>query len=469
MTIWVMVLFATGYTMAGTWTTLDYPGATTTEAYDISGRSVVGWYLDSSGLHGFLYNGTTWPPTTLDMPGATVTIINGISGSNVVGVYQDSSGGEHGFFFNGTTWTTLDYPGALATEVRGISGSNVVGVYRDSSWEHGFFYNGTTWTTLDYPGASNTYANSISGSSVVGGYYDGSGHGFLYNGTTWTTLDYPGALATEAYGISGSSIVGRYMDSSGHKHGFLYNGTIWTTLDYPGASNTYANGTNGRNIVGSYEDSNFRLHSFFFCSEPIPGDLNGDCKVDFMDFAILASNWLKNSSDVPTVKITLDSDPGWTTEGQWQFGTPMGMGGSSHGYPDPNQGFTGQNVYGVNLNGDYALAVGGPYRLTAGPFDCSGCDLVELNFARWLNTDMSFYVKCMVEVSNNGSDWQAIWVNAVDTEIADNQWQQQHFDISSIAERQATVYVRWSYQVLSDRAYPYSGWNIDDVELQGLN
>jgi hypothetical protein len=465
-----IILLDAIYARAGNWTTPDYPGAKTAEAYDISGSNVVGWYIDISGLHGFIYDGA-WPPTTLDMPGADVTIINGISGRNVVGVYKTGAG-EHGFLYDGTTWTTLDYPGALTTEARGIIGRNVVGVYEDSSGKHGFLYNGTTWTALDYPGATNTLADGISDSNIVGGYNDGSdnGHGFLYDGTTWTTLDYPGAGATEARGISRNSIVGLYVNSSG-KHGFLYDGTTWTTLDYPGASHTYANGISGSNIVGSYEDESFRLHSFLFCSETKTSDLNGDCKVDFEDFAIFASEWLKgnnNANNVPTIKIMLDSDPAWITEGEWQFGTPMGMGGSSHGYADPTQGFTGQNVYGVNLNGDYTVALGGPNSLTAGPFDCSEYLNVELRFARWLNTDISYFVKCKVEVSNNGSNWQEIWSNPVDIEIADNQWQQQSFDISGIAKRQPTVYLRWSYQILNDRAYPYSGWNIDDVELQGV-
>ncbi len=460
------MLFSSGYARAGTWTTLDYPGAKITEAYDISGSNVVGWYMDRLGIHGFLYDGTTW--TTLNYPGASVTIINSISGSSIVGVYQNSHGGSHGFLYDGTTWTTLDYPGALTTEARGISGSSIVGVYHNSDGGvvHGFLYDGATWTTLDYPGASNTTVNGISGSSIVGGYYDssGNGHGFLYNGTTWTTLDYPGAFATEAYGINISRIVGL------HGLGFLYDGTTWTTLDYPGASNTYANGISGSKIVGSYEDTNFRLHGFFFCSEQISGDLNGDCKVDFQDFAILASNWLKNSSsvNVPSVKITLDSDPGWTTEGQWQFGTPMGMGGSSHGYPDPNAAYTGLNVYGVNLNGDYALAVGGPYRLTAGPFDCNSYETVKVSFARWLNTDTADYVQCKVEASNDGSTWQTVWLNPTTATITDNQWQVVQYDISQIAAGHSQVYIRWSYQILSDRAYPYSGWNIDDVELRGL-
>jgi hypothetical protein len=30
-----------------------------------------------------------------------------------------------------------------------------------------------------------------------------------------------------------------------------------------------------------------------FCSEPLVGDLNGDCRVNFIDFAMMAENWLK--------------------------------------------------------------------------------------------------------------------------------------------------------------------------------
>ena len=97
----VIVLFSSGYARAGTWTTLDYPGAKITEAYDISGSNVVGWYMDRLGIHGFLYDGTTW--TTLNYPGASVTIINSISGSSIVGVYQNSHGGSHGFLYDGTT------------------------------------------------------------------------------------------------------------------------------------------------------------------------------------------------------------------------------------------------------------------------------------------------------------------------------------------------------------------------------
>lgn len=36
------------YTQAGTWTQIDYPGATRTEATGISGGNIVGTYRDST-------------------------------------------------------------------------------------------------------------------------------------------------------------------------------------------------------------------------------------------------------------------------------------------------------------------------------------------------------------------------------------------------------------------------------------
>ncbi len=35
------------------------------------------------------------------------------------------------------------------------------------------------------------------------------------------------------------------------------------------------------------------------------------------------------------------------------------------------------------------------------------------------------------------------------------------------ADNASTVYVRWGYEIIADRAHLYSGWNIDDVKLNG--
>ncbi len=50
---------------------------------------------------------------------------------------------------------------------------------------------------------------------------------------------------------------------------------------------------NGQNATG------FRLAGFIasYCTEPVPGDANGDCKVDLADFAVIASHWAQCNLD----------------------------------------------------------------------------------------------------------------------------------------------------------------------------
>ncbi len=165
--------------------------------------------------------------------------------------------------------------------------------------------------------------------------------------------------------------------------------------------------------------------------------------------------------------FSLDTDPAWMMDDNWQFGTPKGSGGRDDGNPDPSSGYTGNNVYGVNLAGDYSIVVGGPYYLTAGPFDCSGFNDVTLCYARWLNSDTLPYISNTLEASANGTDWTIIW-DSMETALMDNEWQTIEYDISQVADSQASVFIRWGYAVLNNGAYACSGWNIDDIELRGM-
>ncbi len=135
-----IVLFSAGFARAGTWTTLDYPGAYSTYIRDIDGGNLVGYYQDDSGVrHGFLRNGTTW--TVLEVPGASQTYVYGIDGDNIVGYYEDAPLNYHGFLYNVSTqnWTTLPITAI------GIDGDNIVGGNK--------IYNMTTQniTTLNMP------------------------------------------------------------------------------------------------------------------------------------------------------------------------------------------------------------------------------------------------------------------------------------------------------------------------------
>jgi len=171
---------------------------------------------------------------------------------------------------------------------------------------------------------------------------------------------------------------------------------------------------------------------------------------------------------VPPVLIAddLDVDPGWPMNGEWAFGTPLGGGAIDHGFPDPISGATGTNVIGVNLAGDYSLTPGGPYYVTAGPFDLTSRDHTQLQFERWLNTDAGDWAGAWVEVSNDGTNWDRLWTNIGGT--SDDAWTTQRYDISTTADEQPNVWIRWGYDVknIAD-VWALSGWNIDDIKILG--
>jgi len=191
--------------------------------------------------------------------------------------------------------------------------------------------------------------------------------------------------------------------------------------------------------------------------------------------------WYLSSEAAPFPKLTwefeprpmliydFNDDPGWSLEGQWAFGSPQGMGGLENGHPDPNVAFTGDKVYGVNLQGDYTLSDPGPHHLTGGPMDFSAYSHVHLQFARWLNSDEADFVRVFIEVSTDGVTWQPVWeYGDGETSITDDAWRIVRYPLGVIANRQPQVFIRWGYHVLDAEAYRLSGWNIDDVQIMAL-
>ena len=158
----------------------------------------------------------------------------------------------------------------------------------------------------------------------------------------------------------------------------------------------------------------------------------------------------------------MDADPGWDTEGNWAYGQPTGGGLST--YSDPTSGYTGDNVYGYNLNGDYANNMP-EYALTTVALDCSGYENVTLSFWRWLVVDGGAYDGAGIYVSNDGCGWTEVWSNATNY-VDDTAWQSCTYDISAVADNEPTVYVRWTIGP-TDSSGAYPGWNIDDVLLSG--
>ncbi len=152
----------------------------------------------------------------------------------------------------------------------------------------------------------------------------------------------------------------------------------------------------------------------------------------------------------------MDSDPGWTAEGQWEFGIPLGNDS------DPSSGYTGDQVFGYNLAGDYTNSMP-ETNLTAGPIDCSDLIDVEVRFMRWLGVESSSYDHASFRVSNNGTAWTTLYDHTSGS-FTDPDWQTMTYDISTVADGEPTVYLRW-VMGSTDGTVTYCGWNIDDVEI----
>jgi hypothetical protein len=156
----------------------------------------------------------------------------------------------------------------------------------------------------------------------------------------------------------------------------------------------------------------------------------------------------------------MDQNPNWTMEGQWGWGVPTG-GGGSYGNPDPTSGATGNNVLGYNLNGDYQNNLSETY-LTTETVDLSDRTNTQLQFKRYLNVEQPVYDHASVSVRAGNGSWSTVWSNQ--STIEDDQWQTVAYDISSVADAQPDVQIRWTMGT-TDSAWTYSGWNIDDIEI----
>ncbi len=189
-------------------------------------------------------------------------------------------------------------------------------------------------------------------------------------------------------------------------------------------------------------------------------------------FTFLATDGTYDSN-VATISITiggpqviydfpLDTDPGWAVEGQWAWGDPTG--GGSHGL-DPQDGFTGANVLGYNLNGDYANNLTVRY-LTTTPLDLTGVTQTELRFRRWLGVESSTFDHADIQASNDGVNWVTVWEHA-GASFSETSWSLQTYSLAAVADNQPAVRLRWGMGP-TDASVTYPGWNLDDIQVWGL-
>ncbi len=161
--------------------------------------------------------------------------------------------------------------------------------------------------------------------------------------------------------------------------------------------------------------------------------------------------------------VDMDLDPGWTYQGDWAWGTPTG--GGANDFFDPESGYTGSNVVGYNLAGDYPDNMTQTVYVTTGAIDCTRFENVTLSFYRWLDVESSMYDHASIQVSNDGTTWYTVWSNTGGS-ILDSSWSMQAYNISAYADDQPAVYIRWGMGS-TDSSVVFPGWNIDDLALSG--
>ena len=262
---------------AQTYTTVDFPGATTTV---LSGGpnpqdTFIGAYVDTSGVqHGFTLKKGVF--TSFDAPASTATTPNWISPEGViVGSYLDLTGSSHGFILKGGTYTTLDFPGAAGTVLSSVnpsgemSGATCVVASCGSGVTHSFVVSKKgAFTSFEPPGAVSSSTSTVIPSGAVFGSYTDSGgvlHGYLLDHGTYTTIDFPGAILTfVGAGNPEREAAGEWVDTAGIGHSFLWSNGTFTSFDPPGA--VFFSGGFGINpsvvIVGGYADSAGVTHGY---------------------------------------------------------------------------------------------------------------------------------------------------------------------------------------------------------------
>lgn len=196
----------------GTFTTIDPPAGHGSGANGINRNGdIVGSYAQNilfspntaatnGNGHGFLLRNGVF--TTIDFPGATYTEAWKIDDAgNIIGRYQTGDGKYHIYLLSNGTFTSIpDVPGAVQTAFFEVGGLNRYGDMAAS-------YCSSTPCPWGFQGFFKT-------TGIV--------HGFLLNGGVYTTIDFPGATATGAFALNSfDDIVGAYIDANGRVHGLL--------------------------------------------------------------------------------------------------------------------------------------------------------------------------------------------------------------------------------------------------------
>ncbi len=220
---------------ASTVTLAGPAGALGTAALGISDTGiVVGSYFTALGgfpNSGFIYSAGSY--ATLNFPGADSTQLRGISadGRYVTGYANHANRSSTAFVYD----RSVDLFSAITTNpgltiAQGVTNAGLVVGHRrfpGPARRVGFTYDIGAATLSDFviAGAFNTSYRGISETGVIDGWFtdaNGLAHGFVGSAALYELLDVPGAVNTYLEGINDAGWVsGSYDDAAGVSHAFL--------------------------------------------------------------------------------------------------------------------------------------------------------------------------------------------------------------------------------------------------------
>jgi cathepsin L len=152
---------------------------------------------------------------------------------------------------------------------------------------------------------------------------------------------------------------------------------------------------------------------------------------------------------------------GWSaggTQNDWR----VNDSGQKHGKPDPFGPSAGSTCLGNDLNGGYPMNIlyenNADNYILSPAIDCSGQEGVHLSFRRWLSVEEGIYDNAWLSV--NGT---TLFENPANGAFFDVAWEQIVYDISSIADNNPSVRIRFDLE--SDGGLRFGGWAIDDMRL----
>ncbi|MGZ8937639.1 MAG: zinc-dependent metalloprotease, partial [Limisphaerales bacterium] len=152
----------------------------------------------------------------------------------------------------------------------------------------------------------------------------------------------------------------------------------------------------------------------------------------------------------------MNTNPGWSFGGLWQYGLPAyALGGG------PLSAYTGLNIVGYNLTGNYENLLSAIYATTP-MINSSGASSVTLQFRRWLRVRSNDTAD--IQISTNGTSWTDLWSNNGST-VADSAWQLVQYSLPAGFAGSPSLQLRWG--MASGQSQNDIGWNIDDVALLG--